>query len=223
MLTDAAVIEFFDNEMALVKLNDKKDSVLTKEFKVSGFPTLVMIGADGKEIDRLVGYYPPAKFITELRNYQNGIGTLDDLLNKVAENPDRTMYEAIAEKYQYRGGAEECKKWYQRIVDEGDPRDSLSGGARSALATMLMREKKSDEAIAAFTSIMADFPEVNDGLVAEIQIARIYQQKKDSAEAITRFEAYVANHPDSKYVKFCNKQLESLKGPKKEEEAAGGK
>lgn len=39
-----------------IKLDGDKEKELVKQYKVEGYPTLIMLDADGKEVGRLVGY-----------------------------------------------------------------------------------------------------------------------------------------------------------------------
>ncbi len=222
VLVDSAVIDFFNNEMALVIINAEVDSVLTKTYHVSGFPTLVMIEADGNEVDRLVGYLPPEEFLKTFRDYGNGIGTLDDLLNRATTETDRELYSKIAEKYKYRGGSDDAKTWYQKVVDEGDPLDSLSGESRLALADMFRRAKDWETAEAAYKSIIADFGDSPAGTNAEIWTAIVYRQSGDTTKAVAAFEAFIENHPDHENVEYCQKQIKKLTEPPEEKKDTEG-
>ncbi|MDH4035707.1 MAG: thioredoxin family protein, partial [candidate division Zixibacteria bacterium] len=136
VLRDSAAIKFFNNEMAFVRINAEEDTILAQEYRISGYPTIVMLGADGKEVDRLIGYIPPVPFVQKFRDYANGIGTLEDLLNRAAAKTDRALFMEIGMKYKYRGGTEDATYWYTRALEEGDALDSLSGECRIALADM---------------------------------------------------------------------------------------
>lgn len=222
VLVDSAVIDFFNNEMSLVKINAEVDTVLAKQYHVSGYPTLVMIGADGNEVDRLVGYLSPEPFLKTFRDYGNGIGTLDDLLNRAATETDRELYSEIAEKYKYRGGSDDAKTWYQKVVDEGDPLDSLSGEARLSLADMFRRAKDWETAEAAYKVIIADFGDSHTGTNAEIWTAIVYKQSGDTTTAVAAFEAFIENHPDHEDVEYCQKQIKKLTEPPEEKEDTEG-
>ena len=54
---------------ALKAANDQ----LQKKYNIDGFPTLVVLNSEGKEIGRQVGYRPggPSAFIAEIKGYQN--------------------------------------------------------------------------------------------------------------------------------------------------------
>jgi tetratricopeptide (TPR) repeat protein len=198
--------------MILAKINGKEDSVLRKQYHVLAFPTLVMLDKDGKEIDRVVGYSEPDEFLKTIKDYSQGIGTLADLLKQAESNPDRVLAFEIAEKYKYRGGSDEAAVWYQKVIDGGDPRDSLSGESRIALADMHRRAKQYDLALEEFQGIMKDFEGTGFAEDAEIWLAIVYKQKGDTAQAIKTYEGFLTHYPESEYAEFATKQISKLKG-----------
>ena len=69
------------------------------KYGVDGFPTLVIVDEKGGEIDRIVGYRPPEKFIPEVERILRGEGTLPALRKKADESPeDLSCVVAYAEK-----------------------------------------------------------------------------------------------------------------------------
>ncbi len=216
-MTDQKVIDFFTNEMILAKVNGKEDTLLAQQHHIVAYPTLVMVDTVGDEVDRIVGYMEPDSFLTELRNYEKGIGTLADLLRKAEVNPDRSLAFEIADKYRYRDGREEAVTWYQKVIDHGDPRDSLSGESRMALADMHRRAKEYDLAALAFTSIMNDFEGTMFAEEAEVWRAIVYRIKADTTAAITAFEEFIEHYPESEDVDYAEKLFMKVKGETQEE------
>lgn len=214
VLKDSAAIEFFNNEMALVKINAKKDTALAAEYHVSGYPTLVMLGADGKEIDRLVGYIPPEPFLRKFRDYANGIGTLNALLEQATTKTDRALFMEIGKKYKYRGGDDDATFWYTKALEEGEALDSLSGECRLELADMHRRSGEYDQALAGFAEIASDFKDLHAGTESELWIAIIYSRTGDTNKAIAQFEAFIENHPNHEEVEYCEKQIAKLTTPR---------
>lgn len=210
VLKDSAAIEFFNNEMALVRVNAEEDTVLADEYQVSGYPTLVMLGADGKEIDRLVGYIPPEPFIQKFRDYAKGIGTLEALLEQATTKTDRALFMEIGMKYKYRGGSEDATFWYTKALEEGDALDSLSGECRIALADMHRRSGDYDQALTALAAISKDFGDLHAGTQAELWTAIVYKKMDDTTKAIAQFEAFIQNHPTHEDAEYCRKQIVKL-------------
>ena len=221
VFVDPAVVDFFTKQMVFAKINAEVDTVLAKRFHVSGYPTAVLVKADGSEIDRIVGYMPTAPYLKTIKDYQQGIGTLDDLLNQAKTKEDRKLYFDIADKYKYRGGDEGATEWYDKVISSGEPTDSLSGEARMALADMYRRAKDYDKALDSFASIKKDFGSGMFAETADIWMAVVYRTKGDTAAAINQFEQFIANYPESEDVGYAKSQVEKLKNPpppKKEEE-----
>jgi len=212
VLSNPKVVDFFTNEMILVKVNGKEDTLLAEKYHISAFPTLVMLDKSGDEVDRVVGYRGPDSFLITLRDYRNGIGTLADLLNKAKTNSDRSLSFEIAEKYKYRGGSDEAAVWYQKVINDGDPRDSLAGESRLALADMPRRAKKYNQALEAFSCIMKDFHGTSFAEEAEVWMAMVYRQKNDTTAAIAAFEEFIKHYPESEDVDYAKKQINKLKG-----------
>ena len=72
---------------------------LAKRYAAHGFPTLVVVDAAGDEVDRIVGYLPPEKFLAEIARIRSGEGTLPALKAKVDASPDDVgLVLAYAEK-----------------------------------------------------------------------------------------------------------------------------
>jgi tetratricopeptide (TPR) repeat protein len=212
VLTDQKVIDYFSNDMVLAKLNAEQDTLAAKEYHVMAFPMLVMINPDGTEVDRIVGYLPPDEFLETLENYQQGIGTLADLLQKAEGSEDRGMFFEIADKYKYSGRSDQAVDWYEKVIDMGDPTDSLAGESRMAMADMLRRAKDYSGAINSFDQIMKDFQGTVFAQDAEIWKAIVYKQKGDTAAAILGFQEYVDQYPESEDAEYAKGQIEKLQG-----------
>lgn len=218
MFVDSVAIDFFANDVVLAKVNAEVDTVLAQQYHVRGYPTSVLMDKDGQEIDRIVGYKPAEEFLQTIRDYANGIGTLDDLLRRAETESDRTLFSEIADKYKYRGGSEEALAWYSRVLEAGDPRDSLAGETRTAIADLFRRDRDYDRALEEFSGIAEDFAGTMYAQDAEIYKAIIYHQKGDTATAIEAFEGYIEHYPESEDVEYAQSQIEKLKNP-----AAGDK
>jgi thioredoxin-related protein len=86
--SDKIVIGMAD-DMVFCKIDADTDSLATKAMKVSFYPTFIVCGVDGKEIDRMVGYYPPGDFFNEVQLFLQGNETLKDYQIRLADEPKR--------------------------------------------------------------------------------------------------------------------------------------
>lgn len=215
MFVDPKAIAFFTNDVLLAKINAEKDTLAAKPYHVMGFPTLVLIDKTGKEIDRVFGYLETDELIKTVTDYRNGIGTLDDLLAKMAAKPERQMAYDIAEKYKGRGAVADGETWYAKVISMGEPKDSLSRESRMAVADMYRRDKKYDEALKAFEAIAVDFAGMSTAQDADWYRGDVYRRMKDTASAVKAFEDWMAKYPaaDTGDVNSTKKLIEKLKNP----------
>lgn len=62
-------------ELVAIKLAPNKDETakeLRVKYAVSGYPTMVFVDTEGNEVDRLMGFIPPTKFVGEIQRIQSG-------------------------------------------------------------------------------------------------------------------------------------------------------
>ena len=87
--SQASVAEAMKGFVAVHVDAEKGEGVaLARKYGAHGFPTLVVVDAAGEEVDRIVGYMPPDKFIPEISRIARGEGTLPALRKQVADHPD---------------------------------------------------------------------------------------------------------------------------------------
>jgi len=179
---------------------------------------LILFDSDGKEIDRIVGYLPPAEFIETINNYLNGIGTLDYYIAMADSAPSPEIDYYLAGKYNDRGQFEEAEKYYKQVIKNNpDDEGNFTSNSMIALASLSLSLDKYDEAIARYNEAKNKF---NDSALvdeADIMIAICYRVKGDTTTAISAFEDYLKNHPNSPDTGYARGQIEKLKNPPPEE------
>jgi tetratricopeptide (TPR) repeat protein len=220
VFVDSQTIRTFSKDMVLAKINAEVDTATAKAMAVSAYPTLVMLDKNGEEIDRIVGYMKTDEFLKTLADYEKGIGTLGDFLNKSKTDTTRSLAFQIADKYKYRGKAADASIWYKKVIAAGKTNDSLAGESRMAVADMLRRDKKWDEAMAEFVSIEKDFKQTSYSFAADAGIwqAITLSRKGDTTAAISAYQEFMKNYPNSEDTSYARKQIEKLKNPPPPEE-----
>lgn len=213
MFVDTKVVDYFTNEMLMAKINGDVDTIIKNKYAISGFPTAILFGPDGKEVDRIIGYAPPDEYLKTVQDYKAGIGTLNDLLAKAKDSSDRSLYFQIADKYKYNGGSDQATAWFTKVIAAGAPTDSLSGESKMALADLQRRAKELDDALAAYTQIETEFGGNIFSEQASIWQAIILRQKADTTGAIGAFEKFIEKYPKSEDVEYAKKQIDKLKTP----------
>lgn len=201
--------------MVFAKVDGWEDTLMSLEWGVRGYPTLILMHNDGTEIDRVPGYLPPADFIQTMDDYIAGKGTLDDLLNQLASKPDSLqLYMDIGEKYQYRGMDSAAESYYADVMEK-DPsnKSNLADDALFQLAMVAFGggEENYDSAVARFEQIGKKYPKSEQIEEADIYIPYIMARQGKNAEAIARYEQFLAKFPESGEVEWVKGQIEKLK------------
>lgn len=214
MFVDPMAVKFFTEEVILLKVNAEVDTMLAAKHHVSGYPTAVLLDGKGEEIDRIIGYLEPDEYVQILIDYREGIGTLANLLSRAGTEVDRSLYFEIADKYKYRGGPEEAAVWFEKVIEAGQPFDSMSGEARGGMANMWYRAKEYDRAIASYKAMVADFKTGPVVESAEIWMPVIHRKMGDTALAIEGFAAFAEKYPETEDAEYSLKQIKKLNGGK---------
>lgn len=217
VMVDPVAISFFQDEVVLVKINAEVDTLIAQKYRVSGYPTNVLLGTDGEEIDRIIGYHPTEEFLGSLRDFSKGIGTLGDMLARAKNGTDRELYLEIANKYKFRGGPTEADLWYEKVAAAGEPLDSLAGEARIASANMAYRAKEYARSMELYEGVKKDFGPNQFGELADIYCAIIYRKQSDTTNAVQAFKQFMINYPESEDYEYASDQIEKLMAIKDEE------
>ena len=212
MFINDTAIDFFTNNMILAKVHAEKDTATSNRYHAKAFPTSILIRKNGEEVDRLVGYAPTQEYIKTLVDFTKGIGTLADLTARAQTGSDRGLYMEIADKHKYLGKGAEAETWYTKVIESGEPLDSLSGEARLGFADFFRREKDYPRALEEYQKIAAEFTSYH-GRDAVLMQAIVYRKMADTANAIAQFEKYIEQFPQSEDVEYAQEEMEKLKSP----------
>ena len=69
-LSDRAVMAFLDEHFVPLRLDvDHKGRELSREFRVDGLPTILIVNAQGQEVGRIPGFLPPAAFLKRVQGF----------------------------------------------------------------------------------------------------------------------------------------------------------
>jgi thiol-disulfide isomerase/thioredoxin len=119
--TDATVIQALDQKTVALRLDAEKEVALAQRYKISAYPTVLLLRADGTEIDRLVGYRPPATFLADFNSALAGKDSIARAQDKLAavggEDPQARLQFAVA--LAQSGKNAEALKEYLWCFDHG--------------------------------------------------------------------------------------------------------
>ncbi len=215
--TDPVVIGLSES-MVFSKHNGKVDTTFSGAHGVVAYPTVVLVKPNGMELDRLVGYYPPEKFVPALFDILRNRNTLDDYLTRLAEHPDSfELRSAVAEKYGYRGDRDMARKHYNYFLEnDAANANGFTDDALLALGQLEVRAKNYDTAIDYFERIRAEYPSCELYEEASLWVPYTYMREGKNAEAIERFGAFMQEFPESEEIEWVEKQIAKLKEKQEE-------
>ena len=188
---------------------------LVARYHVVGYPTVLLIGPDGQEIDRVFGFVDGDTFIRTVGEYRAGKGTFADLERRLEASPDDLeLLSKVTQRAAIRGLVEKTERLADRVfaADKGDAK----GHAGATLYVLgrylyLRGAKDYDKAIAAFTRLRAKFPESKYAGRALLGLATAWHEKGDPRKTKALLEGYISAAPDKSgtynaVAWFCFKQ-----------------
>jgi thioredoxin-like negative regulator of GroEL len=131
---DAAVVKWIGDHCVAVKLDAEQNVELAKRFHVDVYPTVLLLKADGRVIDRLVGYKDAQDFVSSATAALAGEDSLARAQARLAgheQDPERRQ--RYAGELKNAGKYEEALAEYLWCFDEGKSSEAYSGVRRSFL------------------------------------------------------------------------------------------
>jgi tetratricopeptide (TPR) repeat protein len=209
---DEKVVAYL-NSIVAVKYDAEKDEgkVLAKQFKVKAYPTLVLLGPDGNEVDRHVGYLDPDQFLEIIEGYQNGIGTVGYYQAELEKNPgDLEVLYALGMKHADAVRPDEARAALEKVLEiDGDSKNKAD--IWSSLGYVMYADDRYDEAAAYYNKLIAEFPDSKEKDDAYQMLARVYYAMDKKDDSIKAYVTYIDGHADdpsalNAFAWFCAKR-----------------
>jgi thioredoxin-related protein len=129
-----AVSEWLREKTVALKIDAEQERELARRYHVNAFPTLVFLKADGKEMDRLVGFLWPQDFLREASAIASGVDRaqwIHEELKTVGDDPVKRHQ--LARKLADLGKHPEALQQLLCCFDHGDELDPSYAGIRLSL------------------------------------------------------------------------------------------
>ena len=78
-------------------------AAIVERYHVVGYPTLLVLSADGEEVDRVMGFVEAKELLGRLADFRNGRGTLAELEKRAATSHDPALAAELAKRHALRG------------------------------------------------------------------------------------------------------------------------
>ncbi len=214
--SDEGVAGFINANLVPIKIDAEKGEGIgiAKEYGVHAYPTILLVHADGQEIDRLLGYMPPEPFMKSLRDYVRGENTLASLKAALERSPaDPQAQYLVGKKYSAREDPAGAEPYFRKLL-QLDPSDRLHHAeeAHYSLAMNALHQSKDTGPLTGFVKHYPESPMAGDALSSLVSFS--IKQKKGK-EARRYLEEYLARTPDdfsimNNYAWNCAEQMINL-------------
>lgn len=198
VFTDQSVIDL-STKIVNLKVNaedNREGTALARKFGVQGYPTILFITADGREVDRIGGYLPPEDFAAEMGKIISGEGTYLSYSKALDTGSlDATKNVDALAKFMDRQDHERVKK----IAEGLDPASIASDEAREKAYLLLTDYNFANKNFEKAENLLIDFinafpqSETVPRAYLFIVIANIYQN--DIADAKKYLEILKEKYP----------------------------
>ncbi len=131
--TDPAVVQWLGEKCVALRMDAEKEVDLATRFKVDAYPTIVLLKSDGKEIDRLVGYFKPKSFLYNAAAVIAGKSAEQREKEEPPDEDDPSKRQDHGRALSKQGKFAEALAEYLWCFDHGEEDDSYGGVRRSFL------------------------------------------------------------------------------------------
>lgn len=196
---DANVGDFL-GEMIPVKYDSEKGPGIdvSKQFRISNWPTQVLLDASGNEVGRYVGYLDAADFVTIMGDFKEGKGTIAYYEKKLEANPeDATGWKTLGTMYaEAREADKSITALNQYLVLAQSPTRDDQAEVFYAMADVLYATGSPDKAVPIAEGILQDYQDTQYFDPATTLLARSYFKTGQTKQCIETYMTYVNRYPD---------------------------
>ncbi len=161
-----------------------------------GFPTIVVLGADGAELDRMVGFGGDAeKFLDTLKEWAQNKNTIHSYISEwQKDSTDVEWNFRIAMRYVDRFQMERAQRFFHNVLHL-DPQDN-AGHKQAAQFNIALHEARTSsnpEKLAAALENETDAERIRLGYFS---LARVYEGKADVEKAVSVYKTALQKMPE---------------------------
>lgn len=159
---------------------------------------MVFLSSAGQEVDRFLGARPPEMFAQRMHDVRNGVGTVADLKQRVAKDPnDLAARKQLAEVLTIQADPE-ADTHLVKLVDS-DPTNAQGMGAWAMLqrGDLAFRQQDYPGAIARTEEVLAKFPDNKETADTAVETLALYYRKANQLDKVVDLERRIlARTPD---------------------------
>ncbi len=184
---------------------------VARRYNAIAFPTLLVLGGDGRERGRVTGDLPPAKLLAALERIRDGSETLAALERQLARSPgDLALALKLGSEWALRGERTRALRHLERVL-AADPENRRGLAAAALYARGKYLELRSRKEYAAAERTLAElrrrFPRAREASAALYSLAQAIHALGRSAAALELLEGWARSADEHDTVAwFCLRQ-----------------
>ncbi|MCX7944496.1 MAG: tetratricopeptide repeat protein [Deltaproteobacteria bacterium] len=189
---------------------------LFNQYKITAFPTLLILDPNGKELDRIVDDIDEQKIKKTLEQIKMGKSEVDELAKKADTNPkDTELLFNVCMSYIFRADRDKAKKYCEKVlkIDQKNEKGYASQVLLSLGKYLYFRGLKDyDLAAAHLEQVLKLFPESKEARSAFIFLISSYVRGGKEGVAVMKLRELIKKNPNSKepyktfaYISWKNK------------------
>jgi len=160
-----------------------------------GFPTIIVLGPDGQERDRIVGFDGNEKaFLEKLRNYADNKNTLAQYRKIQQQHPDSVEANFdLAQRYVARYELEKAQPYLKRVL-ELDPQNSYGYNRQARFHIAVYKAQRKNQP-SPLRELVPELESQDRIETAFFVLARTYAAMEDTSQALKMYEQGMARLP----------------------------
>lgn len=199
---DPGIIERMKDQYIWLRLNAENDPIgakMRQEFHISSYPTLLILSPDGKEVERLEGYLPPAQFERAVETQVHSPGSLLALRERVNADPDQVQpHYQLAMNLLDREMLEEARVEFRKVTElDSDNTFGMTDLSHYQLAFIAAFQQQREEALARLQILQEQFPQSQarpDALLLEAELRVFRGETARARELLTEYLEVFPDH-----------------------------
>jgi len=170
-------------------VDSTQNGALAERYNIHSIPSYVFVDEEGNEIDRIVGFMPPAEYQAEMIRIRNGINTVPDLVKRLEDDPENAdLLSSLAGKVETMSGLKTAITYWEMLFGLEDVNPVLHSMAALKMALYHATENSDPETLISFINNETNtkvLPKAYDAL------RNFYRGSKDKAAEADTYRRYV--------------------------------
>lgn len=188
---DPALIAYASENFVSYRLDvdSTQNDALSERYNIHSIPAFVFVDENGDEIDRIVGFMPPAEYLVEMTRIRNGINTVPDLLRQLQDDPENVdLLVTLAAKAEAMSGLKAAMTYWEILFGLETADQVMHSTAALKLAVFYAQENSDAESLVSFINAETNtvvLPKAYDAL------RNFYRRSKDKAAEADTYRRYI--------------------------------